>query len=59
MKIIVHVKSIADLADARADALAVAGPADEIEVIVAQPVSTPAERQEARPAGGIAANQKG
>lgn len=59
MKLTVHVRDIEDLAEAMTKARGAAGPADEIEIIVAQPVATPAERQEARPAGGVAANQRG
>jgi hypothetical protein len=58
-KLTVHVATPADVAAARAAMVAVMVAGDEIEVIVAQPTAKAAERQEARPAGGTAANMKG
>lgn len=56
MRVVVHVRSPDEIADARAAAEATMQEGDELEIIVAQPVARAAERQEARPADGTPAN---
>lgn len=58
MKITVHVPSTDEIADARARIEEAMQDGDEGEIIVAQPVNAPVERQERRPAGGVPANVK-
>ena len=58
MKITVHVKSVDEIEEARAAVEAQMQDGDDGEIIVAQPVNAPVERQERRPAGGVAANMK-
>lgn len=58
MKITVHVPSTDAIAQARDDIEAAMRDGDEGEIIVAQPINSPVERQERRPAGGVPANVK-
>lgn len=58
MKITVHVASTDAIAQAREEIEAAMQDGDEGEIIVAQPVNAPVERQERRPAGGVPANVK-
>lgn len=59
MKITVHVKTVDEIEGARTAVEAQMQDGDDGEIIVAQPVNTPVERQERRPAGGVPANVKG
>lgn len=59
MRVTVHVPSVDDVAAARDKAEATMREGDELEIIVGQPIARPAERQEARPAGGTPANMGG
>lgn len=59
MRVTVHVSSVEEVASAREKAEASMQDGDELEIIVGQPVARPAERQEARPAGGVKANMGG
>lgn len=59
MKITVHIKDVSELAEARDAVLMEAGEGDEIEIVIGQVLTAPAERQLGRPAGGLPANQKG
>ena len=58
MKVVVHVKSADEIAAARTAAEASMQDGDELEIIVAQRVALPAERQPARPAGGAPGGQQ-
>ena len=58
MKITVHVKTVEEIDAARAAVEAQMQDGDDGEIIVAQPVNAPVERQERRPAGGVPANVK-
>ena len=58
MKITVHVPTTDAIATAREEIEAAMREGDEGEIIVAQPVNAPVERQERRPAGGVPANVK-
>lgn len=59
MKITVHVKTVDEIEEARTAVEAQMQDGDDGEIIVAQPVNAPVERQERRPAGGVPANVKG
>lgn len=58
MKITVHVRTVEEIEEARAAVEAQMQDGDDGEIIVAQPVNAPVERQERRPAGGTPANVK-
>ena len=59
MRVTVHVASPDEIPAARDAAEAVMREGDELDIIVAQPVAVAAERQAARPAGGVPANMGG
>ncbi len=59
MRVTVHVQSADDIPAARDAAEANMHDGDELDIIVAMPVAIAAERQAARPAGGMPANMGG
>lgn len=59
MRVTVHVSTPDEIPAARAAAEAVMQDGDELDIIVAQRMPVAAERQAARPAGGVPANMGG